>query len=775
MKHLRIILPALFIFFLLFHGISDLLQHIETDKTPLLTTPQNLTLFPMTWRIAPRVRYFTALTNTQYNAIDWRVALYSFSPLLATIFVHLLISIFFYLFTRLRRLEKSFIFHAFSVSILYAVIISFLTHHIFGEFFYASVFITQIFYVYHLHSIFDLHLKSYFYLILILLAFFVSYFIAPASAQKELQVFIRIGIWNSFLLFYTVAQIIVYIVRNYSALKNRHVETVSRVVLSLFFLANLIVILAFFLWLPIFKPVMLLSYNAILFIPSIYVIAFFWITIRYRLVFFDIPVERWFLRIVYFIFFSFTYWFSVGYVISEIPLLFTHKWIHLTIAAFFLLIIDPVRTLFSFSMNYIFFLRRTNLESFLNRFTQEVQNTRTFLRFLNRTMQLVKEGLGVYNVKIILNQDTFPAIQSGNLDVMYLGGDHPIWSQTSIYRRKENFSYYSQVSVGPAGHFLQKLGGFLIMFFRRFKVAIVIYDKQESGIFLSEDIKFLRRVLEYVEPILENYRYLNMTFKLKKREHLLEQASKIQKSIQPTFFEDENVKVFSASQAFQKVSGDYLDFMPLSKNTYLLFLGDVSGHGLGSGYIQTVIRSLIRGLLKNFKEKTGITHIFNMAGRFLSDHYRGSDFMTLFGLTLTFMEKRGQKSLRMEYINAGQHSPYIYLKDKKTFISLTETQQVLGFFAQQYESHTTHLQEDIRLFLYSDGVFESFDNEGKLFGEAKLKEWISQSIHFSAKEQMKFLQEKIYNNENFKTYDDASILILETHLLNVNSEKLEKQ
>lgn len=771
MKHLRIILPTIFIFFLLFQGISRLLQYIETNNMPVLTTPQSLMLFPMTWHITPKVKYFTPLTNTQYNSVDWRVALYSFSPLLATIFIHLLISIFFYLFTRLRRLEKSFIFHAFSISILYAIIVSFVTHHFLGNFFYVSVFITQIFYVYHLHSIFELHLKSYIYFILILVAFLFSYFIAPSSSQKELQVFINIGIWNSFLLLYTVAQILIYIYKNYSALKSRQAETVSRVVLSIFLLANLIVILAFFVWLPLFKPVMLLSYNAILFIPSIYVMAFFWITIRYHLVFFDIPVERWFLRFVYFIFFSFTYWFSIGYVISEIPLLFNHKWIHLTIATFFLLIIDPIRTLFSFSVNYIFLLRRTNLESFLNRFTQEVQNTKTFLRFLNKTMQLVKEGLGVYNVKIILNQDTFPTIPSGNLDVMYLKGDHPIWSQTSMYRRKENFSYYSQVSVGPAGHFLQKLGGFLIMFFRRFKVALVIYDKQESGIFLSEDIKFLRRVLEYVEPILENYRYLNMTFKLRKREHLLEQASKIQKSIQPTFFEDENVKVFSSSKAFQKVSGDYLDFMPLGENLYLLFLGDVSGHGLGSGYIQAVIRSLIRGLLKNFREKTDITHIFNMVGRFLSDHYRGSDFMTLFGLTLTFEKKYRQKSLRMEYINAGQHSPYIYLKEQKKFISFTETQQVLGFFAQQYKSHTKQLQEDIRIFLYSDGAFEFFDKEGKLFGETKLKEWISQSIHLSAKEQIKFLQEKIYNNDNFEAYDDASILILETHLTGEPNKK----
>nr|OBZ97763.1 Stage II sporulation protein E [Leptospira interrogans serovar Copenhageni/Icterohaemorrhagiae] len=42
------------------------------------------------------------------------------------------------------------------------------------------------------------------------------------------------------------------------------------------------------------------------------------------------------------------------------------------------------------------------------------------------------------------------------------------------------------------------------------------------------------------------------------------------------------------------ISGDYLDIQKLDSNTMLLALGDVSGHGLGTGYLVSAIRGIIQ-------------------------------------------------------------------------------------------------------------------------------------------------------------------------------------
>lgn len=763
MKHIRFLIPLFFIFYILFLGIWDLYNYSHMDKSNILTTPHGLALFPLHWQI-PFAHYLMPVQNIE-TTLDWKVALYSFSPILASVFIYTLIATFLYFFTRLRRLEKSFIFHAFSLSFLYVTLFPFLINNEWTYFFYVTILSIHFFFLFHFHSILGFNYKSIYYAIPILCAVLFPAFFLPQTALQEIQIFYGVFLLGLALCIYVMVSLFFYIRRNYAEIKNKNREVISRLILSFVFLPNLFGILIFVGLFLLKQTPMMFAYNSLLFFPAIYVMLFFWLTIRFRLIFFDIPVQYWFLRFVYFVFFSFSYWFSIGYIIAEVPMLIDKKWIHFILISFFLVIIDPVRTLFYFFVNRIFILRRTNLENSLGRFTQEIQSTRNFSQFLDKTINLIKDGLMVYDVKVLLNKEAFPNVRSATLDILYLQNNHPIWGQTEISKKnKKDFLYYTQVSVGPAREILQKYGGFLIMFFRNFKAALIVYDKKDSGLFLSEDIKFLNEVFGYIEPILQNYRYLNMSFMLKKQEHLLEETSKIQKKIQPTFFEDNNIRVYISSQAFQKVSGDYFDFITLSKNTYLFFLGDVSGHGLGSGYIQAVIRSLIRGLFKAFEERTNIERIFNMASRFLSDHYRGSDFMTLFGLTLTFQEHEKNKSIRMEYINAGQHYPYIYLKDKQEFISFSETQQVLGFFAQTYKSNSSVLHENIRVFLYSDGAFESFNNEGNVMGEKRLKEWIAKSVYLEVPEQMKFLQEKIYNSKDFTLYDDLSLLILETNI-----------
>lgn len=763
MKHFRFLLPLFFIFYILSLGLWDLYWYIDEGGSNILTTPHGLALFPLHWQI-PSAQYLTPMQNIE-TTLDWKVALYAISPMLASVFVYNLIAVFLYFFTRLRRLEKSFIFHSFSLSFQFVVLLSFFIGHKWNYFFYAIILSIHFFFLFHFHSILGFNYKSIYYVVPILFAALFPVFFLPQTAQQEIQIFSAVFVLGLVLFFYAVAVLFLYIRKNYQQMKNKNREVISRFILSLAFLPNLLGVLIFIGFLLLKDVPMTFAYNSFLFFPSIYVMLFFWLTIRFRLIFFDIPVQYWFLRFVYFVFFSFGYWFSIGYIIAELPLLLDQKWVHLILISFFLVILDPIRTLFYFFVNRIFILRRTDLENSLGKFTQEIQSTRNFSQFLNRTIDLIKQGLMVYDVKVLLNKQAFPNIRSDNLDVLYLQDNHSIWAQTEIYKKsKKDFLYYTQISVGPAREILQKYGGFLIMFFRNFKAALIIYDKKDSSLFLSEDIKFLNKVFRYIEPILQNYRYLNMSFMLKKQERLLEEASKIQKKIQPTFFQDDNIRINISSQAFQKVSGDYFDFIVLSEDTYLLFLGDVSGHGLGSGYIQTVIRSLIHGLFKSFEEKTNIKRIFNVASRFLSDHYRGSDFMTLFGLTLTFEEQKKGRSIRMEYINAGQHYPYIYLKSQQEFISFSETQQVLGFFAQTYKSNSSVLYEDIRIFLYSDGAFESFDNKGKLLGEKKLKEWIVKSVHLEVSKQIKFLQEKIYNYPDFTLYDDLSLLILETNI-----------
>jgi protein phosphatase len=243
--------------------------------------------------------------------------------------------------------------------------------------------------------------------------------------------------------------------------------------------------------------------------------------------------------------------------------------------------------------------------------------------------------------------------------------------------------------------------------------------------------------------------------KLKRRERELATNARIQRRIIPGFRQFEHFSFWSYSRAYESVTGDYLDLIQISADKFVVLLGDVSGHGISSGYLAAFARAYLRGSLAERREE--LTEALGGLNSYLAENYRGNEFITLFALKLEFSRDK----LRLSYINAGQHPAL--LSRGNGLMRLEESQRLLGVTQTEYrESKLEFEHGPARIILYSDGAFDVFNKSGKLLGHKKFYDWVSSSLDKTAAEQLAFLRQRIetYTGSGDES-DDLALIILE--------------
>jgi serine phosphatase RsbU (regulator of sigma subunit) len=166
------------------------------------------------------------------------------------------------------------------------------------------------------------------------------------------------------------------------------------------------------------------------------------------------------------------------------------------------------------------------------------------------------------------------------------------------------------------------------------------------------------------------------------------------------------------------LGGDYFDFITMPDDCQSLFIGDVTGHGLHA----SVVMSLIYGFIHR-AAMSGCApfDLVQQVNRFLIDFSRRSATIDQYFSSTLFYGIIAPSSLTMHYVNAG-HVPGLVLRNG-IVTELPSTGQPVGFFEKpemHLQSFTFNLGD--RLLLYTDGIIETTNGDGELFGTERLQE-----------------------------------------------------
>ena len=193
-------------------------------------------------------------------------------------------------------------------------------------------------------------------------------------------------------------------------------------------------------------------------------------------------------------------------------------------------------------------------------------------------------------------------------------------------------------------------------------------------------------------------------------------AGVLQTAILPNAFPDEPDYAIHASMTpAREVGGDFYDFFPVGPagaGKVAVVIGDVSGKGVPASFFMAVSRTVVKGLAQG-----GLApgRVLAEANETLCRENPLDLFVTVFCALLD------TATGELLYANGGHNPPY-HLAADGTVTPLPLTGGVaLGVMdGLTYKEERLNLAPGEGVFLFTDGITEAFDGEGREYGEKRL-------------------------------------------------------
>jgi serine phosphatase RsbU (regulator of sigma subunit) len=160
-----------------------------------------------------------------------------------------------------------------------------------------------------------------------------------------------------------------------------------------------------------------------------------------------------------------------------------------------------------------------------------------------------------------------------------------------------------------------------------------------------------------------------------------------------------------------KVGGDAFGYADLGDGKFMVFLFDVSGHGIGAAMLSVSILNVLRQRALpgcDFRNPSEVlAHLNTM---FQMEDHNGMFFTIWYGVY-----DRPQR--RLVYGSAGHHPAYLLSSDRTLVTPLKTEGPLIGAIDEYDFDHTEAvIPEGASLHIFSDGVFEVDDTTGKQLG-----------------------------------------------------------
>ncbi len=192
-------------------------------------------------------------------------------------------------------------------------------------------------------------------------------------------------------------------------------------------------------------------------------------------------------------------------------------------------------------------------------------------------------------------------------------------------------------------------------------------------------------------------------------------ATKVQMSIlpkgQPALMERKDIDLHGFLKTAMSVGGDLYDYMVRDDKLFFC-IGDVSGKGVPASLFMFAITTFFHSLARTTNSTTGIVSALNEA---IASNNKDLTFCTLFVGILDL------KTGILEYCNAGHDGPVVVSTDgdgrKSARFLEVESNIATGILGgYHYREQRCRLQPGDIIFLFTDGVTEAKNADGKLFG-----------------------------------------------------------
>lgn len=239
--------------------------------------------------------------------------------------------------------------------------------------------------------------------------------------------------------------------------------------------------------------------------------------------------------------------------------------------------------------------------------------------------------------------------------------------------------------------------------------------------------------------------------------HELEIANQIQTHLVPKNIPQINGLDISAGLIpAEEIGGDIYDFLKLDEDRMLIYLGDVTGHGVPAGIVSSVANALFYGYRNDANLKEVLVNVNSVL--------KAKTLPNMF-MTLCLMEWNAQAGA-FNYVSAG-HEQIVHYKGKDRSVGLEPSGGVALGMIPDLSPHIQVQSVDFAigdyLVIYSDGIPEAWRDEKEVYGMDRLSKFVEQAgaIAKTAAEMQKMILDDVnlFRN-NHQQMDDITIIVL---------------
>lgn len=201
------------------------------------------------------------------------------------------------------------------------------------------------------------------------------------------------------------------------------------------------------------------------------------------------------------------------------------------------------------------------------------------------------------------------------------------------------------------------------------------------------------------------------------------------------------------------LSGDTVDYKPVSRHETLFYIADVSGHGSSSAFITVLLKFRIEqmrweNLRGRFEGSFTPCNILSILNRDLLESGLDKHITLFIGIL-------DDTSSTLRYSVAGHHPlPILYQDGRAVQIPLEKNSFPVGLFAgAAYFDQTLELGRDFALTLFSDGILEYLRQ-----GDMREKEERLRSVVEDCRGDFVSLRDRLSLNKSINVPDDIAVL-----------------
>lgn len=201
----------------------------------------------------------------------------------------------------------------------------------------------------------------------------------------------------------------------------------------------------------------------------------------------------------------------------------------------------------------------------------------------------------------------------------------------------------------------------------------------------------------------------------------------------------------------RQVGGDYYDFLDLGQQRLGLVIGDVSGKGIAAALLMANLQANLRS-----QSAVALSHpelFLRSVNRLFYENTVDSAYASL------FFAEYDDATRRLRYANCG-HLSGLVLRADNSCDRLDSTGTLLGLF-REWECAIAEYQlepGDV-LALYTDGITEAHNGDGREFGEERLVDSLRHHRNQGCQQAVEGISEEVRRLNPIDQHDDITLIL----------------